>query len=666
MNLVQLSISKFKCFDSITIKNLSSINIFIGKNNSGKSSILEALSYFRQNANIPKELWKLSDKPQPPGITAIFRLSEKEEEKLLNKLPYDKNPQYMNFRTHLKETYGEPLKIKETFTPDKSGSQINIFEFCLSKESGQEFMLVKQAHSRGYNIRAVESELNSMGFFVDATFPKPQFIKCDSSRKIDEINDPLFTLKTSRSARQNDIIQEIQGIVQRITPDKLHFDIYRETKEGKDFHEVSFTTHEKRNERIRLKFGGKGNEELIYLVFNIIQNRGKIIGIEEPEIQMHPELQKRFFEFIKEEAETHKSTFFITTHSNIFLNENEEGSSYLMKLISDKTSQCEQIEQKKIMSALEEIGLTFSDFYLANGMLFVEGKEDKEAIKKWSIGLLNKDIESKGIKIIIMQGARNAKYFAESEVLKNFSNLPIKAPFLILIDRDEKSENDIKKLRKNFGKNIRVLNKREFENYLVTKEILKEYIKKEYSDYFSSKKKSELNSHIEEKLEQSCEQLKKLALILNFLKNLSDDLYIHSVKIFSRYKSEAIWKLIKDKDIEKLFPFVIEGIVGKDILKNIFSNDFKEKYCKKIWEAEKNSFNKDWRKWKLSEKLSAVPGKELIKVIREKIDIPNFQISEKLLIDFISKNTNLIPKEFQRIIKYFFLNNVQITKSASL
>jgi len=650
MKLIQLSISNFKCFDSITIKHLESINIFIGKNNTGKSSILEALGYFRSNAQIPKELWKLSDKSQHPDITAIFQLSEKEEEKLLNNLPYDKNPQYNNFITHLKEAYGKPLKIKETFLPGKPGNQINNFEFCLLKESSIEFTLAKGAHSSRYNIRQVESELNSKEFFSDKTLPKPQFIKCDSSRKIDELNDPLFTLKTSRNSRDNDIIQEIQGIVQRITPDKLHFDIYRETKEGKDFNEVSFTTHEKRNERIRLKFGGKGNEELIYLVFKIIQNRGKIIGIEEPEIQMHPELQKRFYEFIKEEAETHKSTFLITTHSNIFLNENEEGSSYLMKLISDKTSQCEQIEQKRIMSALKEIGLTFSDFYLANGMLFIEGKDDKKAIKKWSMSLLNQDIESLGIKINEMKGAKSAPFFAESEVLKNISSLPDKPPFLILIDRDEKNQRDITRLSKKSNKKIRVLRKRELENYLITKEILTEFIKEKHPEFFDTNKKDRVSRHMTKVLKESCESLKKLSLTLHCLKRINDDLFKRSINLISRYKSKKIWSLIKDKSQEDLFPFIVEEIIVRKNINEIFSREFKEKYCRDLWTAEKREFGKNWKSSNLSKKLSIVPGKELLKVVREKIGIKNFQLNVDLLIEFVAVNNKHIHSDFKKII----------------
>ncbi|MDR2087469.1 MAG: AAA family ATPase, partial [Dysgonamonadaceae bacterium] len=42
-HLEQLKINNFRGFDSLEIDGLSKINLFVGKNNSGKTSILEAL-----------------------------------------------------------------------------------------------------------------------------------------------------------------------------------------------------------------------------------------------------------------------------------------------------------------------------------------------------------------------------------------------------------------------------------------------------------------------------------------------------------------------------------------------------------------------------------------------------------------------------------------------
>ena len=57
-----LIIEKFKLFDYLEIKNLSRINLIVGKNNVGKSTLLEALKLYASNASINDLLEILEDR----------------------------------------------------------------------------------------------------------------------------------------------------------------------------------------------------------------------------------------------------------------------------------------------------------------------------------------------------------------------------------------------------------------------------------------------------------------------------------------------------------------------------------------------------------------------------------------------------------------------------
>jgi AAA15 family ATPase/GTPase len=43
--LTNLTIKNFRCFEDFKLKDLKRINIFVGDNNSGKSSVLEAVGF---------------------------------------------------------------------------------------------------------------------------------------------------------------------------------------------------------------------------------------------------------------------------------------------------------------------------------------------------------------------------------------------------------------------------------------------------------------------------------------------------------------------------------------------------------------------------------------------------------------------------------------------
>ena len=47
--LKNLTIKNFRCFENFHLKDLKRVNIFVGDNNSGKSSVLEAVGFFISN-----------------------------------------------------------------------------------------------------------------------------------------------------------------------------------------------------------------------------------------------------------------------------------------------------------------------------------------------------------------------------------------------------------------------------------------------------------------------------------------------------------------------------------------------------------------------------------------------------------------------------------------
>jgi len=71
-------------------------------------------------------------------------------------------------------------------------------------------------------------------------------------------------------------------------------------------------------------------QSLILLLAISSAEPNKTICIEEPELHLHPQIQRRFMELIKSKAKQYKCQFFITTHSPIFVTSDEYSVTFLI------------------------------------------------------------------------------------------------------------------------------------------------------------------------------------------------------------------------------------------------------------------------------------------------------------------------------------------------
>ena len=124
---------------------------------------------------------------------------------------------------------------------------------------------------------------------------------------------------------------------------------------------------------------GSGIHELVMLASRVVLNEGKIILLEEPEVHMHPEFQRKFMSFIRDKID---SQFFITTHSSVVIDTDgvavfgvskKDGQGYVAPLLSDQSRR----------EMCRELGYRASDLLQANSIVWVEGPSDRIYLKHW-------------------------------------------------------------------------------------------------------------------------------------------------------------------------------------------------------------------------------------------------------------------------------------------
>ena len=136
---------------------------------------------------------------------------------------------------------------------------------------------------------------------------------------------------------------------------------------------------------------GTGVHELIILAVSIlsVDDENAVICIEEPEIHLHPTLQREFIEFITTET---KSQYIISTHSPTLINvqtnlpvkTRDSIQVFHIKLNEHRATVGRPVlETTDALIALNDLGVRPSDLLQSNCVIWVEGPSDRVYINRW-------------------------------------------------------------------------------------------------------------------------------------------------------------------------------------------------------------------------------------------------------------------------------------------
>lgn len=156
---------------------------------------------------------------------------------------------------------------------------------------------------------------------------------------------------------------------------------------------------------------------------------GYILIIEEPEVYLHPSLQRKMISTLIRLSKDNQVLF--STHSPISVSSlTKEQIGLVVK--ENGEAHVETINIKKVIS---ELGICPDDILMEQGVIMVEGKDDERIVKE----ILRKIDESKAKKInVIYTGScTNLRFYANAEKLLNYNH---NIPLLIIRDADSKTE----------------------------------------------------------------------------------------------------------------------------------------------------------------------------------------------------------------------------------
>lgn len=503
-----IRIRNYRSFDAsgegIILENFGKVNLFVGKNNSGKSNILSFIN------NLTQALY-----PPPSSPFEFFGPNDhydyKRENEIDFSIQYLKNSQLDLILNTIPKSYRELFNGAEQLLIDyKYDNKLKQYSFNSEKnaslkmivnESELQQLILKEFHvSGGYleNLKMFVAKWNlplDQNICIINTFRRIEGNRNGIDKNSDrykaeiyngfDLIDRLDSLKHPKAINRADKqkFEAINEFVKDILNKKdLEIEISNDDGYGK---ELSIILEGK---QYPLENLGTGIHQLIILAATVTVLENYIICIEEPEIFMHPELQKKFIRYLFKT----KNQYFIATHSNAFLNV-PNVDIYHITHDGTKSSSVKVLSANEKNTILDDLGIQASDLLQTNFLLWVEGPSDRIYINYWLKGKDRNLIEGVHYSIMFYGGRLLSHLTSDDKALSDFIKLnKINRNIGIVIDSDKCSETDTINATKQ-----RIISEFEKDNYftwLTYGREIENYIEPKLDDYF---KKLKLPKNVE-------------------------------------------------------------------------------------------------------------------------------------------------------------------------
>ncbi|MGB3509819.1 MAG: AAA family ATPase [Microcoleaceae cyanobacterium] len=522
MYISKFQILNYKSFlDSGLLKFQPGINIIVGTNNSGKTALLETLALdFKDN---PYRNIRLRDIPNSNSLdestaNITFVLKKSEISTLIDNGEIyikDKNAlslfqewfdESKDVEVNVSNYNDEPSIVISDFPEN-----INIFQpFCDSwgirrakkvfvietSDNGKLKLKEKVIEFEQYRVNFPEvifDELkgqiyrfNAERFHIGSCSSGNRVILNPSANNLAEVINKLQLPGRRKMYEKfnkyvNIMFPEIKEVSARIQEKDFYSD--------KDYLEVlvwSPEALEQDKEELALKLAdcGTGVSQILAILYVVIKaSEPKIIIIDEPQSFLHPNLIRKLIDIFKEFSH---HQYFIATHSPTVISA-ANPQTILQLSYSDGETKTKIIDSKEtiqLRSLLKELGVSLSDVFGADAILWVEGPTEEMCfpliLQKFGSHLI------RGMQIMAvkntgdLEGKRAHIIFDIYDKLSGANSLLPPAIGFILDDenRSEKDKQDIS--RRGKGK-VEFLPRCTYENYLLHPQAIFEILKQEDS-----------------------------------------------------------------------------------------------------------------------------------------------------------------------------------------
>jgi len=428
LSVKSIHITYFKGLTEVTVDDCAKINAFFGKNNSGKSSVLHAIDM--AGLALSQRSWN--------NFALKLRLADlfSDAGPFTVQIRYD-DDSVVTVRQHR----GSDSPVIE---PEPTDEQ-RVISLLLQPDLGVTLLQ-----------RQVRSPIDTMNYL--------------QSRNFNAISgaDILCALKFYGDRRERNLTtDDYENLINEV---KEFFPELDEMSADRTEQLIATATYQEYGKTLDLLYSGTGLKHFLDVMVKTRLSGASVVLIDEPEVGLHPDLQRRFLDHLQQFAIEKKVQFFLATHSPIFLSDLSAVAVYAVENLSSNRT-VKRVPSGAFHTLWGDLGVRPSDFLQADIVLMVEGQDD---VLFWEhvVRSLYRD-EFSGVAVGVVQFAGDAAAGIVSGTLDVGNITPIRGYVLWIRDRDAppdappssqatKFSNSLAKA----GQECWITGKREIEYYL--------------------------------------------------------------------------------------------------------------------------------------------------------------------------------------------------------
>ena len=351
-------------------------NIIIGRNNSGKSALLDLVEYLCS----PRELVSSGRGAHDPSVRISSRTTEFAIERVFSKttsggdIPgnhFEYGSKWIDVPMVVEVTSENKLRYVSSDPEMPIRHARDVVQHILNPFVNLEFRRIvadrdiRPEPAGGLSLKGDgEGTSNLVQHFLNDSTADESLVRKDMLDSLNRIFEPY-----SRFTR----------ILTKFLSNRDRWEIYLE---------------EESKGRIPLSASGSGLKTIILVLAHLIllptiekSDLGTyVFGFEELENNLHPGLQRRLFGFVRDTATAAGATVFVTTHSNAVIDLfSTDPDTQMLHVIHDGDSAkvSSLSEYGHHHRVLDDLDFRASDLFQSNGIVWVEGPSDRVYINRF-------------------------------------------------------------------------------------------------------------------------------------------------------------------------------------------------------------------------------------------------------------------------------------------